>query len=243
MKKLILLYTLLLLSFTATVFGDPNDSHVGIVTGGQSIEELKSILSKAQSQYTKPEEMDVLMIKVRQYQKNPLPDQDSIMLDIYQSITSAYVTASHYKQAYQVFNSYLAYKENMLAMDKSTAINKATNYIGERSRNDQDELVSLKNQLVGLNSDNDSLSKRTVLFKGYFSLILLVLSIVFAVILVGYGIKVFNLKSRLYHNRSTIKNIHRLALTGRYEEGVRNALQASIKSVQAELAELKTAKH
>jgi hypothetical protein len=70
---------------------------------------------------------------------------------------------------------------------------------------------------------------------------MIVLSIIFAVVLVSYVVRIFSLRSRINLNRGTMKDIHKLALTGQYEEGVRNALQQSMQFVEKETSELKTA--
>jgi hypothetical protein len=224
MKNITYIYFLFILTFSA---------------GAQSIEELKSTLTSTKNPFIKPESLDGIMISLRKYENNPLPDQDSLMLEIYRTVSSAYVANNHFKQGYQVFNSYLLYKENMLAKDKSKAINTAMNVVGERARNDETDQLNLQHQLSELKAENISLGKRVVAFKSNFSLILILLSVVFAVILAGYGIRSFSLRSRLHQNRSTMKNIHHLALAGRFEEGVRNALQNSIKNLEIEIGELK----
>lgn len=224
MKNIIFTYLLFILTFSA---------------GAQSIEELKSTLTSTKNPYIKPETLDGIMISLRKYEDNPLPDQDSLMLEIYRTVSSSYVANNHFKQGYQVFNRYLLYKENMLAKDKSKAINAAMNVVGEQARNDEAEQLNLQYQLSELKAENSSLGKKVVAFKSNFSLILILLSVVFAVILAGYGIRSFSLRSRLHQNRNTMRNIHHLALAGRFEEGVRNALQNSIENLEIEIGELK----
>jgi hypothetical protein len=224
MKKVSLLSIILLIAATVSA---------------QSIEELKTILDKSKDRYIKPETLDQLMISLRVYREHPLPDQDSLMLETYQSISSAYSANLRFKQGLNAYNLYLAYKEEMLSKDKEKALNTTMNSIGERTRNDENELKALQYQLSELKKDNTALTRRVVLFKTYFSFILIALSVIFAVILVSYRIRSGSLRSRLNQNRASMKNIHHLALTGRYEEGVRTALQNSIQNVHAEIEALK----
>jgi hypothetical protein len=211
------------------------------IAGAKSIEDLKSYHEQSVSQFVTPESLDRLMNSLSEYEHDPLPGQDSIMLTIYQSVSNAYVKYSHYKQGYQVYNRYLAYKENMLAGKKTAAINSALNSVGERSRNDQTDEMKLRGQLSQIKTDSASLEHKLVFFKTNFSGVMIVLSIIFAVVLVSYVVRIFSLRSRINLNRGTMKDIHKLALTGQYEEGVRNALQQSMQFVEKETSELKTA--
>jgi hypothetical protein len=224
MRRLILLAILAFAAFTSSA---------------QSIDELNKFYSESRNPFVKPERLDGIMHLLRNYEQNRLPDQDSIMLAIYKSVSSAYVANNHFKQGYQVFNRYLSYKENILAENKASALNKAASSVTERARNDESDHLRMQHQLSELKADNTKLNKRLVVYKSNFALILIILSVVFAVILAGYGIRSFSLRSRLNQNRDTMKDIHHLALTGQYEDGVRNALHISIQNVETEITDIK----
>lgn len=206
---------------------------------GQSIEELRVVSSKVRDPFIKPEVLDQIMFNLRVYESNPLPDQDSLLLDIYRTVSNSYMANNHFKKAYQVFSRYLAYKEQMLANDKAASINSLMNKIGERSRNDENEYRDLMHQVSELREGNVILENRRLTFKRNFSFGLIFLSAMFAIMLVGSGIKMMNLRSKLNQNRDRMKAIHRNAVIGKYEDGVGNSLNDSLPELERQLKEFK----
>jgi hypothetical protein len=206
----------------------------------QSMEDLRSINSRAKDSFIPPDKLDQLVNALRKYEENPLPDQDTLLLETYKVIVNSYMVNNHFKQAHQLFTRYLAYKEKMLAKDKADAINRVMNTVAERSRNDETEYRNLQNQVSELKKGNENLESRRLNFKRNFSFALIFLSAMFAVMLVGSGVKMMNLRSKLNQNRERMKSIHKSAVTGKYDEGLRNSLDASIANLESELKELKS---
>ncbi len=90
----------------------------GLDNQAQSIQELETIHTKAKMQYVKPEVLDGLVSALKRYENDFVPGQDTLIMESYRIIVSAYMENNHFKQAYETFNRYLEYKEKVLSQDK-----------------------------------------------------------------------------------------------------------------------------
>ena len=72
----------------------------------------------------------------------------------------------------------------------------------------------------------------------HFSLFLIILSSVFAIILVSAGVKLINIRSSLQQNRERIKSIHRLAVIGKYSDGIKTSFKANFDKIDVQTKEL-----
>ena len=204
----------------------------------QTMEELQSINVKSKIQFVKPETLDQLMIALRSFEAAPVRNQDTLLLETYNIISSAYMINNHFKQAYEVFNKYVKRKEAMLSADKTVLINKAVNYYTAKQLSDEKEEMELRTTLNQLKDDNESLISKRLSFKRNFSLALIILTSVFAIMLVSAGIKSMSIRSKLEQSRNKMKNIHRQAVIGNFSISLIPNLNAVLKSSSIQTKEL-----
>ena len=211
----------------------------------QDLEGLKSINAKSKVQFVTPEALDQLSIAIRKYENEDFPGLDSILLDTYLSISSGYMINNHFRQAYDVYNRYLIRKENMLTSERAVETGNAINAFAEKSQKDEKEESELLSQVVQLRMDNENLESKRLSFKSNFSFAIIILSSIFALMIVSAGIRMLGIRSKLRQSHDRMKNIHRVALIGNFENGLRSSLKSNIeyfdnqtKEIQQELKKL-----
>lgn len=205
----------------------------------QSMDELQVINNKSKNQFVKPEVLDQLLIALRTYEENSVRAQDTLLLDTYINISNAYVANNHFKQAYQVFYKYLYRKEVMLSEYKTSFIADAINSVSSRQQKDEAEEMELQKKLNQLKADNDLLAAKRLAFKSNFSLALIILSSIFAIMLVIAGIRKMGLRSKLQQNRDRMKTIHRSAVLGKYSDGLRIEMNNVLETSKIQVIELR----
>ena len=224
MKKIILFVTIFFLSLVSV--------------HGQSLEELQVINNKSKSPFTKPEMLDQLMIALRKYSINSLKNEDTLLLETYRNISSAYMANNHFKQAYEVYINYIKRKEEMLLADKKTYLTNTVFSVTSRQQKDLKEENELKTTLKQLKEDNENLASKRLSFKSNFSLLLIILTSIFAIMLVIAGIRKMSLRSKLQQNRDRMKSIHRLAVIGNFSIGLGTSIKYVIKTSQEQTLSL-----
>lgn len=205
----------------------------------QSLDELQTINTKSKNQFVKPEVLDQLLIALRMYEKNPVRTQDTLLLDTYLHISNAYIANNHFKQAYQVYYKYLFRKVAMLSAYKTAFITDAINSVSTRQQKDVTEAMELQKKLNQLKEDNNLLSAKRLAFKGNFSLALIILSAIFAIMLVIAGIRKMGLRSKLQQNRDRMKAIHRSAVLGKLGDGLRIEIKNVLEKSRLQTIELR----
>jgi hypothetical protein len=198
----------------------------------EDIDKLKSIKARSEALYVKPETLDRLMIELRGFETSGQAQIDAVLLDTYISISSGYAANNHFKQAYEVYRKFLKHKEKFLTKNLNDQINQATASISGRKANDDKVRDDLSGNLKNLTESNEDLESSVLSFKRNFSFALIAISSVFAIMLVGSGIKMINLRSRRRQSRDRMKSIHRLAVVGGFDEGIKQSLTGSILEMQ-----------
>jgi hypothetical protein len=204
----------------------------------QNPDELKSLNAKAKFQFVTPENLDRIMAGMRMYETQPVAGQDSLMIDTYNAAINGYMVNNHFKQAYETFNRYLLYKENMLTKRKQQAIAKANESVSARQSTDDKTQVDLQNNLSKLMSENITLDTRRISFKRNFSFALILLSAIFAIMLVSGGIKLLNLRTELATAQNRMKSIHRSSVSGNLSPGLLTALTENPSNASEQSREL-----
>ena len=204
----------------------------------QNPDELQSINNNSKVQFVKPEMLDQLMIALRKYETEPVRRQDTLLLDTYRNISSAYMANNHFKQAYEVYIKYINIKEDMLSADKTVSINEAINSVSSLQQKDEKNEIELQTKLNQLKEENELLAMKQLSFKRNFSLALIILTSIFAIMLVSSGIRMISLRSKLQQNRDRMKNIHRLAVTGNFSSGLRTSMKTVLKTSEGQTSEL-----
>ncbi len=205
----------------------------------QSLDELQMLNNKSKNQFIKPEVLDQLLIALRIYEENSVRTQDTLLLNTYINVSNAYIANNHFKQAYQVFYKYLYRKEVMLSEYKTSFIADAINLVSSRQQKDEAEEMELQKKLNQLKTDNDLLAAKRLAFKSNFSLALIILSSIFAIILVIAGIRKMGLRSKLQQNRDRMKAIHRSAVLGKFSDGLRMEMKNVLEKSKLQTIELR----
>ena len=77
-------------------------------------------------------------------------------------------------------------------------------------------------------------------FKKYFSFGVILLSLVFAALLVNYGVKFNNLKTQIKENKDSMYASHRLATVGKFASGYQSETGKSFVNIENSVALLKS---
>lgn len=182
--------------------------------------ELNEIHEAAKTLYVKPETLDRLMIRMRSIEANIPEDQKDLLLETYRIISDQYVANNHYSQAYQVQLKYTDLKEHYTANKFTNAVDTTRRSIQLRRTNDGTELMNLQNQVQQLQIDNDLLISKRLGFRKYFSLIIIILSSLFAIMLVRSAVRLYSIRNQLKENRESMKSVHRIAMIGSLGAGL-----------------------
>lgn len=228
MTKVIFLFSFLFLTVTS-IFASLTD-------------ELGALNYHAKVKYVTPEALDRVLIDLNTVQINPGADSlnDYLVMDTYRAIASGYSANFHFKQAYEVFRRYLVYKENILAIQKEAAINNTLSSVTVRELLDEREMKNQIFKLSKLETEKQQLEADVYRWKRNISISLLVLSSIFALMLVSSGIKLFSRKSSISQNKVTIKRIHKKSTIGSMEPGLSNSIQKTFDIVRENTKELKS---
>lgn len=204
----------------------------------QDINKLQQINSKAKAQFIKPESLDGLRKELREYDQSHDSLITHLLFDTYKTISAAYMAENHFRQAYEVYNKYLWLKEAALLREKDKSIQNTITEISTKRSGDETEQKRLLYQLSSLKKENGLMADKKLSFKRNFSFALILLTSVFAVLLVSSGIKMVNLRSKLRQARERMKNIHRTAITGNLETGLRHNFVTSLDRIEMKTKDL-----
>src|SRR5215203_2677210 len=125
----------------------------------------------------------------------PTPQQEVKMLTAYKALSAGFAANVHYKQGYNVFQKYIKLKEKILAREKAGAITSLQNEYQLKDKADEDKVVQLQNEVAQLNMDAESFISKRKGFKNIFSIIIVILSMLFAASLFRSGVKLKNLNA------------------------------------------------
>jgi len=157
----------------------------------------------------------------------PTPEQEAKMLVAYKALSAGFAANVHYKQGYNVFQKYLRLKEKILAVEKAGAIAKLQNEYKEKDKADEDKVVQLQNEVAQLNMDAEGFISKRKGFKNIFSIIIVVLSMLFAASLFRSGVKLRNLNAETKANQDKLAENHRLSSLGYLAEGIPSTLSSN----------------
>lgn len=157
----------------------------------------------------------------------PTPEQEAKMLTAYKALSNGFAANVHYKQGYNVFQKYLNLKEKILAREKAAAITALQNDYRQKDKADEDKVIQLQNEAAQLNMDAEGFISKRKGFKNIFSIIIVVLSMIFAASLFRSGVKLKNLNEETKANQDKLAENHRLASLGYLSEGIPSSLESS----------------
>ena len=210
-----------------------------LVKGQQG--ELEALLARSKAMYVTPDVLDRVMISLRPFEENPPEGTEVLIMQIFTTVSSGYMANNHFKQAYLVYRRYLDFKEKYYLRDKQKSIALALQSVNERSAKDKAEQMDFQNQVQQLQIDNDVLSSKSSSFKTYSIAGVILLTALFAGMLVNLGVRLNNFRSSLKGNRERIRQYQRIAQIGRYAEGLRSGFFSTISASETQLNEISAA--
>jgi C4-dicarboxylate-specific signal transduction histidine kinase len=162
----------------------------------------------------------------------PTPDQEAKMLIAYKALSAGFAANVHYKQGYNVFQKYLLLKEKILAREKAAVITSLQNEYRQKDKADEDNVVRLQNEVAQLNLDAEGFISKRKGFKNIFSIVIVVLSMLFAASLFRSGVKLKNLNAETKTNHDKLAENHRLASIGYLADGIPSTLNENNAIIQ-----------
>lgn len=212
---------------------------VSLQADAQNTEQLQQLANQSKTIYIKPDALDNLMIGLRPFKQIHSNGVDLLLMQAYVNISKGYADNNHFKQGFDVYDSYINYKIDMLKMRKDSTISNAAAAINLKKDADKTEQMNLQNTVQQLQIDIDELSTKITSFKKYFSLLIIGLALIFAAIFVSSGVKFNNLKKKISENKSLIKKGHRFAMIGVLQEGLSRASTKLITEIENNIIELR----
>lgn len=206
---------------------------------GQDLAQLQSLNSKSKTLYIKAEALDQLMISLRPFEDKHGTGIDSLLMDTYLTISKGYADNNHFKQGYEVYNKYLNYKIASLQLYKDKTVAAAAAKINERKQSDNTAQMDLQNTVSQLQIDIDQLASKRSGFKKYVSFGIIVLSLIFASMLIKYGVKFNNLKNQIKENKDAMLTGHRLGTLGNFAKGYLAGTSKSVVEIENTIAQIK----
>jgi hypothetical protein len=206
----------------------------------QDVATLQSLNSRAKTIYIKADALDQIMIALRPFEDLHGAGIDTLLMDTYKVISQGYADNNHFKQGYQVYDKYLNYRIASLQLYKSKTISTAATSIDSRKQKDDAAQVDLQNNISQLQIDIDQLGSKRSGFKKYFSLGVILLSLIFAGLLVNYGVKFNNLKNQIKDNKDSMLASHRLATLGSFATGYQSETGKAFVNIENTILQIKS---
>ena len=207
---------------------------------GQDAATLQDLNTRAKTIYDKADELDKIMIALRPFEDKHGVGIDTLLMETYKVISQGYADNNHFKQGYEVYNKYLNYRLEVLRLYKSKAISSAALSIDSRKQKDDVAQVDLQNNISQLQIDIDELGSDRSVFKKYFSFGVILLSLIFAGLLVNYGVKFSNLKNQIKDNKDSMISSHRLGTIGSFASGYQSETGKSFVNIENTIAQIKS---
>lgn len=167
----------------------------------------------------------------------PTEAQEAKMLQAYKALSAGFAANVHYKQGYNVFQKYIALKERILARQKAAVISKLQAEYKEKDKTDEDKVISLQNEVSQLNLDAEGFISKRSGFKNIFSIVIVVLSMLFAASLFRSGVRLRNLNAETKANQEKLLQNHRVATLGYLADGIPDSMRANKESMKRNLSD------
>ncbi|MBP6009419.1 MAG: hypothetical protein ACO1G7_01215 [Bacteroidota bacterium] len=187
---------------------------------GQGSTNLASILQAARNPYIKPEALDQLMIRLRSLE----PGKDGVQPDslflAYRLVADGYALNNHFRQAYDCYNRYIGIKETMLGQARRDSIRARQEAIRGRVKQEEGQVIESNNLVQNLQIEIDQQTSRHAFMRQFFSIALVALTALIALMLVRSGIRLNGYKQDLKASQQHLRELHRNALLGKLSRGI-----------------------
>ena len=205
--------------------------------GSASTEQM---LSTLKDPHAPAASVDALLPQLQALEKMEItnPDSQQVALEIFLQAAYAYARNFHFKQGLLVYQGYLAMKDKFYFLDKSAAVKGLLAQNEKRQEELNSELTKKKNAVDQLNLDIESWNKLNGKFSRNYSLVVILITAVLALIFIRININTVRAKNNLRDNRDKMMERQRLASLGRFYEGSLAYMKSSAKQILQKTAAL-----
>ena len=201
-------------------------SSLASAQGGMS---PSQILTMLKDPHVSAESVDAVLPQLQALEKMEIAGRDSqqLALDIFLQASFAYARNFHFKQGLLVYQGYLDMKDKFSYQDKTNAVNELVEANRQRQETLNSELTKKKNAVEQLELDIVSWRKLNGKFSRTFSLVVILLTAVLALVFIRINMNTVRAKNNLVDNRAKMLEMQRIAALGRFHDGVLDFLKSS----------------
>jgi hypothetical protein len=181
---------------------------------------LAPILQAARNPYIKPEALDQLMIRLRSIAPGENGVQPDSLFLAYRLVANGYALNNHFRQAYDCYRNYLAIKESTLAKARKDSLIGRQQAISLRVKKEEEQVLEGNNLVQNLQIDIDQQTSRHAFMRQFFSIGLVALTALVALMLVRSSMRLNGYKNHLKESRRQLRELHRKALLGKLSRGI-----------------------
>jgi len=198
------------------------------------------IVSTLKDPHVSAETVDALLPQLQALEKKEISNRDSqqVAQDIFLQAAYAYARNFHFKQGLLVFQGYLDLKDKFASLDKTNAVSELVAKNKQRQDQLNDEISKKKNAVDQLNMDIDSWKKMNGKFSRNYSLVVILLTAVLALVFIRINMHTVRAKNKLRDNRHQMTEMQRMAVLGRFHDGTRSFLKSSSSQLAARASTL-----
>jgi|GEM_PF-6265006 len=187
------------------------------------------ILTMLKDPHVSAESVDAVLPQLQALEKMEIAGRDSqqLALDIFLQAAFAYARNFHFKQGLLVYQGYLEMKDKFSYQDKTNAVSELLVANRQRQEALNTELTKKKSTVEQLQLDIDTWSKLNGKFSRTYSLVVILLTAVLALVFIRINMNTVRAKNNLRDNRAKMMEMQRIAALGRFHDGVQDFLKSS----------------
>ena len=204
---------------------------------GTSHEQIRSTLKDP---HVAAASVDALLPQLQAIEKKEVVNSDSqqVALDIFLQAAYAYARNFHFKQGMLVYQGYLDMKDKYAFMNKSKSVQALLSQNKQQKEKLNSELSQKKNSAEQLQLDIESWKKTNGKFSRNYSLVVILITAVLALIFIRINMNTVRAKNNLRDNRDKMQQMQRVAMLGHFHEGSLTFLKSSPKILLEKAKEL-----
>lgn len=182
-----------------------------------------SIYAKASAAYVPMNDLDGLSNALSRMDGLSLTtDEQKTFLECHKLIAQHYVNNYHFKQSADVLQRYLTIKESILKNQLIAIVDSTNKNINTRKQKINEGIGIKESQISSLQADISSLENSNGHFKKYFSIGIIALVVLFALVLLRFSLQAGKARAELKKNQEQMKANANVALLGKFEEAFKS---------------------
>jgi hypothetical protein len=153
------------------------------------------------------------------------PDSATMAQELFLEASHAYARNYHFKQALLVYKGYLGLNDQLARREKAAAVAALQQQQDSSAAGLNQAVAEKKGLLKTLRADIEVWQRMNGRFSRNYSLVIILITAVLAMIFIRINIQSTKAKHRLQENRKQISEMQRIAVMGRFAEGAAHALR------------------